>query len=513
VRLRVLAAVLLLASAPATARADAPPQKALVHHAVSTQSAQAQEFFDEGLTLIYAFNRAEAQKRFRAAAAADPGLAMAWWGVALGAGPNLNYEMTAENWKTVREALAKAQPLLAGASPEERRLIEALAKRYPAKATTDPDAAAYRDAMAAVHRDYPADDDVATLYVESVMDADDWGFTDAGAPIGDTANLVAILDGVISRTPSHPGANHYFVHLNDSQATAGRALAAANRLSALPVEPAASHLKHMSGHIYFDLGLFAPMQHDNELAVDYDRAFAQATGQKPDALDYYFHNLDFYTGASLMLGDDPATARATGFFAEFETPDVPLILDRRQRFAEALAALPAPKKDATAGWLARWHYARGIALVSLGRTAAAETELAAMQAEIAATDGYRRRFLESQVTMLSARIAYARGDRAAAEAKLRGLIAAVAPLPPEVFPGSLYPIGEWLGWMLLQDGDGPGAEAAFRADLARTPHNPRSLYGLMQALSEQDRTAAGDGYALEIARNWRGSYADLRDKL
>jgi hypothetical protein len=512
VRAAVFTAALFLA-ATAGARADQPAaQKALVHHAVSTQSAQAQELFNEGLTLVYAFNREEAQKRFRAAAAADPQLAIAWWGVALAAGPNVNYDMTAENWKTVRESLGKAQASGTTASDEERRLIAALVKRYPDGAK-DPNDAAYRDAMAAVHKDYPADDDVATLYVESAMDADDWGYRADGSPIGNTAALVAILDGVISRNPAHPGANHYFVHLNDSTATAARALAAANRLSMLAVEPAASHLKHMSGHIYFDLGLFEPMQRDNRLAVDYDRAYAESLNRKPDSLDYYFHNLDFYTGASLMLDDAPNIDRATGFFAEFGTPDVPLILNRRQRYLDALAAIPAPKPDASSSWLVRWHYARGIADVSLGRIPAAEAEYAALQQAGAKATGYERGYFDAQAALLGARVSYARGDRDAAIERLRALIKRIEPIPPEAFPASLYPAGEWLGWMLLESGDAVAAEAAFRADLVRTPHNARALYGLMQSLSAQDRTSAGDALALEIARNWRGPSADLRDRL
>ncbi|MBV8198831.1 MAG: hypothetical protein JO263_11910, partial [Candidatus Eremiobacteraeota bacterium] len=90
----------------------APPSTAaLVHHVVTTQVPDAQEKFDEGLTLVYAFNRDEAARRFADAAKADPSLAIAWWGVALANGPNLNFGMTKERVAAANDALVKAKAL------------------------------------------------------------------------------------------------------------------------------------------------------------------------------------------------------------------------------------------------------------------------------------------------------------------------------------------------------------------------------------------------------------------
>jgi hypothetical protein len=509
-RAALLAALLL--AAPSRATASEPVSKALVHHPVSTRSAQAQERFDEGLTLIYAFNREESQRRFRAAAAADPKLAIAWWGVALAAGPNLNVGMTRDDWNTVRDALTRAQSLQAEALPEERRLIAALAARYPAGATA-PAGDAYREAMAAVYRDFPADADAATLYVESAMDSQAWGYGSDGKPLGDTEALAAILSTVLARAPAHPGANHYLIHIYDQTSVAARALPSANALSALPVEPAASHLRHMSGHIYFDLGMYAELQRDNREAVDDDRAYAAATRRDPATLDYYFHNLDFYTGGSLMLGDELETDRAIGFFRDASNPNAMLALDRSGRYAEALRAIPEPAAGARPYWLARWRYARGIANVSLGHVDAAQAELTALNALAPPAAGWQTRPIHALAALLGARIAYARGNAPSAIEALRGVIADSAAQPPESFAAWYYPIGEWLGWMLLESGDAAGAEKAFRADLIRVPHNPRALYGLMQALSAQDRTQQGDAYSGEIGRTWRGRFGDLSDPL
>src|ERR1700747_3414241 len=76
-----------------------------LHHPVSTQNAEAQEFFDQGLRLVYAFNHEEAARSFRHAADLDPHLAMAWWGVALAVGPNYNLPVNPKHEKIAAEAI------------------------------------------------------------------------------------------------------------------------------------------------------------------------------------------------------------------------------------------------------------------------------------------------------------------------------------------------------------------------------------------------------------------------
>src|SRR5262245_12427708 len=57
---------------------------------VSTKSAEAQRYFDQGLAFMYAFNHDEAIRSFTKAAEIDPQCAMAWWGIALANGPHIN---------------------------------------------------------------------------------------------------------------------------------------------------------------------------------------------------------------------------------------------------------------------------------------------------------------------------------------------------------------------------------------------------------------------------------------
>jgi hypothetical protein len=501
-----------LTGARAASAQSAPVQAALVHHLVSTSVPAAQSAFDEGLTLVYSFNRDEAARRFERAATLDPSLAMAWWGVALAEGPNLNFEMEPDRRKKANAALTSAKALEAKASPEERRFIDALALRYPADGAPAGDSektyAAYRVAMAKLHADFPDDPDAATLYAESVMDVSDFGWTD-GKASADGMLVATTLEDVLHRQPLHVGANHYYVHVMDSPTDATRALPSAERLSALPAEPAASHLVHMSGHIYLDLGMFGPLLRDNKTAVDDDRAYAnERTGGDPWKLDYFGHNLDFYTGGALMLDDRAEIERAVGFSKGSTRAHFVLAYVRERRWDDALAwPLPA---GASAFEKLPWMYAHGVALASRGDIAGAQAQRATLEATIAGVGGRVAGYGSVLSKMLDARIAHANGDDATAVGELRSVIATTAGLPPEVFPPWYYPAGEWLGTILLGRGDLPGAEAAFRADLSRTPHNARVLYGLMQTLSRQGRLPEARALAPEIAANWRGPAEDLR---
>src|SRR5256886_2085492 len=130
-----------------------------LHHPVSTKSPQAQQFFDQGLRFIYAFNHDEAARSFQHAAELDPKMAMAYWGVAEAVGPNYNDPADPDRYKRAHDAAQKASELAADASPSEQAYIAAMAKRFPAdpKGDLKKAAEAYRDAMRLVVQDFPDD--------------------------------------------------------------------------------------------------------------------------------------------------------------------------------------------------------------------------------------------------------------------------------------------------------------------------------------------------------------------
>src|SRR3984885_14219708 len=92
-----------------------------LHHPIATSNPLAQRYFDQGLTLVYAFNHDEAARSFAYAAKLDPKCAMAYWGIALARGPNYNEsEIDAGREKLAAEAIKKAEALSSGVSAAEQ---------------------------------------------------------------------------------------------------------------------------------------------------------------------------------------------------------------------------------------------------------------------------------------------------------------------------------------------------------------------------------------------------------
>src|SRR6202023_3710459 len=305
-------AVLLvpLFTANASTKNPEPPARLIpglgeVHHPVSTKNKQAQEFFDQGLKLVYGFNHDAARRSFMRAGELDPKLAMAHWGAALTLGPNYNLPVDLERERAGYDAVQRAVALKQNASEPERAYIDALAVRYSNDPHVDLHALdrAYKDAMGKLAARYPDDLDAATLYAESMMNLNPWKlWTADGKPGENTEEIVSVLESVLSRDPNHLGANHYSIHAVEASAHPERALPSAERLGKLA--PAAGHLVHMPAHIYSRVGDYPASAHCNELAVAADKKFLGATQEQGVyRLMYYSHNMHFLAFAACMDGN------------------------------------------------------------------------------------------------------------------------------------------------------------------------------------------------------------------
>ena len=148
------------------------------HHQITTRYQLAQRYFDQGLTLLYNFNHAEAVRSFEAAAKVDPDCSMAYLGVAYAYGPNINAPMEQSAVPKAWEALQKALALKDKTNEKERAYVEALSKRYSEAPVKDRSALdqAYADAMRQVARKYPDDFDAQTLFAEALMDTSPWNY-------------------------------------------------------------------------------------------------------------------------------------------------------------------------------------------------------------------------------------------------------------------------------------------------------------------------------------------------
>ena len=498
------------------------------HHAITTKSPEAQRFFDQGLTLVYAFNHEEATRAFRRASELDPQAAMAFWGIALALGPCINLDVDPPHEKGAYEAVRKAMSLAQHATESERAYVEALATRY----SPDPKAdlrkldSAYAHAMRELAKQYPDDSDAATLYAESLMDLRPWKLWGLdGHPAEGTDEIVAVLESVLRREPNHIGANHYYIHAMEASPRAERTLASAKRLETLA--PAAGHLVHMPAHTYMRVGDYPAAARSNALAAETDRVYLRESGTTGSMYDilYYAHNLHFLAAANSMAGNFTEAKRAADELvahvsamvadmpmAEVYVPTPIFVLVRFHRWDEILK-LPPPDSS-LAMTTAFWHFARGSAAAAKGQIEIAERERRTLEAtrrttpadmEFSMYSNKAQTFLDLAISILDARLATAHDDSERAIKYWENAVRIQDTLyygePPEWF----YPVRESLGSKLLLNGQVDQAEAVFRADLEQYPRNPRSLFGLWKSLEAQKRTSEAERVRKEFGAAWKNA--------
>jgi len=498
------------------------------HYVVTTKSAEAQRYFDQGLRYVYAFHHEAAVRSFQRAGEIDPELAMAWWGVALALGPNINLDIDPEREIQAYNAVQAAQARAGLASPKERDLIAALARRYSNDPNADLKALAvdYNNAMAKLAKRYADDNDIATLYAESLMDLRPWKFWSRdGKPAEGTEEIVRVLESVLARDPRHVGANHYYIHAVEASRRPERARRSADRLRTLA--PAAGHLVHMPAHIDQRTGAYGAAALANVAGAKADRDYIRKHGpQGIYPLMYYNHNLHFGSASYAMEGNFSEAKRladevgVNGAAIAKEMPMIEgititpvLVLVRFGKWADVLRA-PNPKAGPFSTTM--WHFARGVAFAQLGNVAGAESERGSFR-EVASGLTDDLGMFQSSPRQLAAvashvfdgRIAMARGDLAGAIASLRSAVALEDQLNYNEPADWFYPVRESLGAALLRDERYAEAEQAFRDDLANNPKNPRSLFGLAEALRRQKKDASKP--RSEFRRSWKGSALRVED--
>lgn len=500
------------------------------HHLVSTENPEAQKFFDQGLNLIYAFNHDEAVRSFQHAAELDPQLAMAYWGIALGVGANINLDIDPDRERVAYQTIQQALALSSKASIPEQNYIAALAKRY----SNDPHANLhqlaldYTKAMVALAKRYPDDLDAATLYAESLMDLHPWQlWSHDGKPQADTEEIVAVLESVLQRDPDHPGANHYYIHAVEASLSPERALKSAQRLETLV--PAAGHLVHMPSHIYFRVGNYERAMLANQRAIAQDNIYIKNNKvQGIYSLMYYNHNIHFLMVASSMAGRYQDAVQAADKLvtnAASINPYLPMLegfLGNKMliqlRFGDWDAVLKTPVPDAKLPTTnALWHFARGMADAATDNLEDSADESSALQVAkqtipAEATIGFSpaNSILNIATKVLDAKIARSKHDYESAIKLLQQAVAVEDGLKYVEPPDWYFPTREALGGVLLAKGDYATAEKVFRADLEKYPHNGRSLFGLQASLQAQRKDDAVKLVQTEFATAWQHSDIQLQ---
>jgi tetratricopeptide (TPR) repeat protein len=497
------------------------------HRAITTSTPEAQKYFDQGLRLMWAFNHDEATRSFAKAASLDPDCAACYWGVSLTVGPNYNLPVLfEERAKVAFEALGLAHSHLAHASPVEQALIGALDKRYPSATPLfmpelQPVLAAYAESMQRVAQQFPQDLDVQTLYAESLMNVNAWKlWSTEGTAAPGTDQIVATLEAVLAKDPSHPGANHYYVHTLEASPHPEKALAAAERLRSMM--PAAGHLVHMPAHIMQRVGRYEDAAEANRRGAAADQNYVGLTRPPDYYMMYSAHNYQFLAASAAMEGRRAETLEAVDSARRVVSEEMLSVMPgadwylaesytARARFGlwdEILAmAPPNPKfQSLTGGYL----YARALSLAARNRLDEAHSTLAQLQAVIntvpadsPAANNMARDVLKIGALIVQARIAGAEGHPDSAETALKQAVQGEDKLAYNEPKDWFFPVRHLLGAQLLHDDKAGEAEAVYREDLRLNPGNGWSLYGLSAALKSQGKAKEASQYAQQFAAAWK----------
>jgi tetratricopeptide (TPR) repeat protein len=523
-------------SAPPAPASDAAPAVPLYddlgryHYAITTASLVAQQYFDQGMRLSYAFNHAEAIRAFQHAATLDPQCAMCYWGVAYALGPNINAPITEEAAKAAWDAIGQARAAT-GASDKERAFIEALATRYASdpKAERAPLDQAYADAMRDLTKRYPDDAEAATLFAQSLMDTSPWNYWDkAGTPRAFTTEVLAALESVLARQPDHIGAIHLYIHAVEASPDPKRAERYADTLARLI--PGAGHLVHMPGHIYLRTGRYHDASLANENAVKADEAYLKANrvaGNMMYEIGYVPHNFHFFVTSASLEGRQADALRAAEEVRERMHGDMlrdpsmggmvqhmtlaPLYTKVWFGLWDDVLNEPVPPADLPF-MTAMSQTAQGLAHAATGRLADAEAAKEAV-ARIK-DDPSLNNVLVSSVNKASDIVAIAHevlagtietrrrraGQAARHFAQAAALEDELTYMEPPDWP---VPVRRLQGVALLELGRAKEAEAAFRGDLGKFPDNGWSLSGLIESLQKQGRRAEAEALKPRLTEQWQ----------
>ena len=495
------------------------------HFKVTTAHPQAQQYFDQGLRLMYAFNHPESHRSFREAARLDPDCAMAFWGQAMALAPNINDPFPdAERTARAFEAAKKADLMASRVSRKERALINAVQARQ----RQDPEAdrqelnLAYMQAMEPLAKKYAEDADIQTLYASAVMNTMPWNYWDKqGAPNPGILEAKAALEKAIEINPDHPGAHHYYIHMMELPKP-DLAEASADRLGALM--PGAGHLVHMPAHIYVRIGRYKDAILSNVLAIEADEEYiSQCLAQGIYPLAYYPHNIHFLWSAASMEGNSRLALEAANKTASRvprdQVKDIPSMQDflstpllAQIRFGKwnEILSTPAPEEAHKHVRLV-WHYARGLAFVAKGRIDHAQQELEALQilAEDPDLVGLLANYMNPSSDIIPIAIHVLSGEMAAAQgqiAKAVGLLEKGVEYEENLVysepPGWHIPVRHNLGAVLIQSGQAAKAQEVYQADLKVNRENGWSLFGLYQSYLMQGNQQEAAEYQKRFNQAW-----------
>ncbi|KAF4633886.1 hypothetical protein G7Y89_g4230 [Cudoniella acicularis] len=478
------------------------------HRPVTTDSKDAQKWFDRGFIWTFGFNHEEAAKCFEKAIAKDPKCAMAYWGLAYSLGPNYN-----KPWHVFDKKEMNAHVIRTHRAAAEAK----------AKSTT-----AFAYAMESVYKDFSDDLDVATLYAEAMMNLNPWQLWDlpSGKPAkaARTLEVKEVLDRALSTEDGlrHPGLLHLYIHLMEMSPSPEAALTIADHLRGLV--PDSGHLNHMPSHLDIMCGDYRRAIASNSEAIRADERFVSRAGPLNFYTLYRSHDYHFRIYSAMFSGQSKIAletiAQAEKSISEelLRVKSPPMadwlegflgirvhVLIRFGRWQDILN-LGIPKdQELYCVTTAMIHYGKGVALAATGMVEQAEKERALFRDAVKKVPPSRTLFNNKCIdilaiagAMLDGELAYRQGKFDIAFESLRKSIALDDALPYDEPWGWMQPTRHAYGALLLEQGHVEMAAAVYSADLGmdntlpralQHPNNVWSLHGYHECLMKLGRTA------------------------
>ncbi|MEL7014064.1 MAG: tetratricopeptide repeat protein [Pseudomonadota bacterium] len=481
---------------------------------ITTDSAEAQIWFDRGLVWTYSYNHEQAIECFQKALDHDPACAMAHWGIAYAIGPNYNFEWWMMDPQTKSNALSTAYDSTQAAlalsdkvTAPERALIEALPARYPQR---DPikDQSGWNDnfaaAMKSAYEAHPSDIEIATVYVEAILNQTPWKMWDIWknevAEGAGTVEAQTVLERFVD-TPEgrgHPGILHLYVHLMEMSPTPEKALIAGDFLRELV--PDAGHLIHMPTHIDIQCAQYRDALHWNQKGIEADLRIADRLGRVNFYTAYRVHNYHFAIYGAMFLGQyEPAMAAALEMIDEIpdelmklESPPMADFLEsyismkthvqiRFGKWADIIAEELPDDQTLYCHTTASLHYAKAVAHAALGDVEKSQAERDRFMTARATVPDSRHlhnirciELLDIAEQMLDGELEYRKGNYDTAFAHLRRAIELEDNLDYDEPWGWIQPVRHALGALALEQGRIDEAERAYREDLGLAGNLPRA---------------------------------------
>lgn len=475
----------------------------------TTCTAQAQAGFERALAMLHSFWYPETLKAFGEVIEADPGCAIAYWGLAMSNRPNPFVPPDPNSLARGLDAVQKGRALATG-TPRERGWLDAIQPYFKDFESVDQMTRLlrYEQAMRTFAGSYPDDDEAQIFFAlalteTALMNAVMTGDTRLDRQI----EAGAILERLRPSHPDHPGIVHYIIHAYDDPRLARKALDAANRHG--EIAPTAPHALHMPPHTYATLGMWEESIRANEASMAAAKALTQKTA--PGSHDpAWLHSMDFLTFDYLQFAQDRKAAamvdecrRVTQLSAERLSVGIMLSIIparyvfERQAWREPSAlGVSGPLAGKYAQADAITWFTKGLGAARSGDMDAARESLARLAEIETVLEKSKQAFwiaqTEMQIDAVNAWMALHddRSDDALRLMQSSVEIQKKAGRHPAI-ENRLVPMRELLGDMLIRLGRFHEAVAQFELSLQEDPNRFRAYYGVaMAAESAGDKAKA-----------------------